>query len=116
MALTGMGINVGLNLILIPEIQALGSAWASLVTQLFTALAQTILAVHFLKLHINYRLIAKLIVFVGFVFLAGFLSKQINNWIAGYLIMVSVSVLFAFFTRLINLKALSEIIQNKQSV
>lgn len=116
MALTGMGINVGLNLILIPEIQALGSAWASLVTQLFTALAQTILAVHFLKLNINYRLIAKLIVFVGFVFLAGFLSKQIDNWVVGYLIMVSVSVLFAFFTRLINLKALSEIIQNKQSV
>jgi len=113
MALLGMCINVGLNFLLIPEIQALGSAWASLVTQLFTAFAQTILAVYFLKLKINYRLIGKLIVFVGFVFLAGYLSRQINNWAIGYILMISTSALFAFLSRLINLKALAEIIQNK---
>jgi len=113
MALVGMGINVGLNLILIPEMQAYGSAWASLATQLFTALAQTILAVIFLKLTINYRVIGKLVLFVAFVFLAGILSKQISNWGLGYFIMITVSALFAFMIRLINLKALSEIIQNK---
>lgn len=113
MALIGMGINVGLNLILIPQMQAYGSAWASLATQLFTALAQTILAVIFLKLTINYRVIGKLVLFVAFVFLAGFLSKQISNWVFGYFVMISVSALFAFLIRLINLKALSEIIQNK---
>ncbi len=113
MALVGMGINVGLNLILIPEMQAYGSAWASLATQLFTALAQTILAVIFLKLTINYRVIAKLVLFIAFVFLAGILSKQISNWVLGYFIMITVSALFAFLIRLINLKALSEIIQNK---
>ena len=113
MALLGMGINVGLNLILIPQMQAYGSAWASLATQLFTALAQTILAVIFLKLNVNYRVIGKLVLFVGFVFLAGILSKQISNWVLGYFVMISVSALFAFLIRLINLKALSEIIQNK---
>jgi O-antigen/teichoic acid export membrane protein len=113
MALVGMGINIGLNLLLIPQIQALGSAWASLVTQLFTAGAQTILAVYFLKLKVNYKLIGKLLVFVGFVFLVGYLSKQINNWVIGYVIMISVSALFAFLIRLINLKALASIIQNK---
>jgi O-antigen/teichoic acid export membrane protein len=114
MALAGMVINVGLNIILIPQMQALGSAWASLVTQLFTALAQTLLAVYFLKLNINYWLIGKLILFVGFVFLAGYLSEQIDNWVIGYFFMISVSALFAFLSRLINLKALLEIIQNKQ--
>lgn len=113
MALLGMGINVGLNLILIPQMQAYGSAWASLATQLFTALAQTILAVIFLKLTINYRVIGKLFLFVAFVFLAGILSKQISNWVLGYFVMISASALFAFLIRLINLKALSEIIQNK---
>ena len=113
MALAGMGINVGLNLILIPHMQAYGSAWASLATQLFTALAQTILAVIFLKLNINYRVIGKLILFIAFVFLAGFLSKQISNWVLGYFVMISVSALFAFLIRLINLKALTQIIQNK---
>jgi O-antigen/teichoic acid export membrane protein len=113
MAVAGMVINISLNLILIPHLQALGSAWASLVTQLFTAAAQTILAVTILKLSINYRLIGKLLVFVGFVVLAGYLSRQISNWVIGYTIMIIVSALFAIFTRLINLRALVDIVQNK---
>jgi O-antigen/teichoic acid export membrane protein len=113
MAIVGMGINIGLNLILIPHIQALGSAWASLATQLFTALAQTILAVIILKLNINYLLIGKLVLFVCFVFLAGYYSRKINGWYLGYGIMVVSSLLFAFLSRLINLKALSEIIRKE---
>jgi len=113
MAVVGMGINIGLNLILIPHFQALGSAWTSLVTQLFTALAQTILAVVILKLTINYRIIGKLILFIGFVFLAGYLSKIINTWYIGYGIMIISSILYAFITRLINLKAMIQIIRNE---
>ena len=113
MAGIGMVINIGLNLILIPHFEALGSAWASLVTQTFTALAQVILAVSILKLRINYRLIGKLFLFVGFVFFAGYLSRQIGNWVLGYSVMIMASALFAFLTRLIHLKALAEIIQNK---
>ena len=113
MAAVGMLLNISLNLILIPHFQALGSAWASLATQLFTALTQTFLAVHFLKLTINYRLIGKLMMFIGFVFLAGYFSKTINNWYLGYGIMIISSVLFAFLTRLINLKALTQIIRNE---
>jgi len=114
MAAVGMIINIGLNLILIPHLQALGSAWASLATQLFTALAQTILAVVILKLSINYRLIGKLILFVCFVFLAGYFSRRINVWYFGYAVMIGASIAFAFISRLINLKALAEIIRNDQ--
>ena len=76
--------------------QALGSAWASLVTQLFTAVAQTILAVVILKLNINYRLIGKLILFICFVFLAGYFSREVDNWYLGYATMIASSILFAF--------------------
>jgi len=113
MALAGMGLNIGLNLLLIPRMQALGSAWASLATQLFTALAQTILAVIFLKLTINYLVIARLVLFTAFVFLAGMLSREINTWYLGYFIMITSSILFAFIIKLINLKALTEIIRNE---
>lgn len=116
MAVIGMAINIGINLILIPQMQALGSAWASLVTQLFTAVAQTLLAVRLLKLKINYGLIGKLILFVAFVFLAGIFTKQMDNWIVGFIVMISGSALFAFASRLINLKALSEIIRNEQPI
>lgn len=114
MAVIGMGVNIGLNLILIPHIKALGSAWASLGTQLFTALAQTILAVVILKLSVNYRLIAKLALFIGFVALAGYASRQIDTWYIGYAAMILSSILFALFTRLINLSALTQIIRNDQ--
>lgn len=113
MALAGMTINIGLNLLLIPQMQALGSAWASLATQLFTALAQTILAVIFLRLRINYLVIARLFLFIAFVFLAGMLTKEINTWYMGYLVMILASMLFAFLIKLINLKALSGIIRNE---
>lgn len=113
MAVIGMGLNIGLNLILIPHIQALGSAWASLVTQLFTALAQTFLAVHLLKLRFNFKLIGKLFVFIVFVFFAGYFSRQLDNWLIGYLLMISFSLLFAFISKLIHLKGLAEIIRNE---
>ena len=114
MAVAGMILNIGLNLILIPQFQALGSAWASLATQLFTALAQTILAVVILKLTINYRLLGKLALFTGFVFLAGTFSRYIDNWVIGYFIMIGASTLFALLIRLINLSALTEILRNNQ--
>ena len=44
MAFFGMILNITLNLILIPRYQAHGSAYASLVTQIFTGTAQLILA------------------------------------------------------------------------
>ncbi|MFA5329638.1 MAG: oligosaccharide flippase family protein [Prolixibacteraceae bacterium] len=113
MAVLGMCLNIGLNIILIPHIQALGSAWASLATQLFTALAQTALAVFILKLRINYGVILKLVLFAGFVFLSGFFSRMINTWYIGYVIMIASSAAFAFSIRLINLKALVEIIRNE---
>jgi O-antigen/teichoic acid export membrane protein len=113
MAVAGMIINIALNLFLIPRLEAMGSAWASLLTQLFTAVAQTILAVVLLKLTINYRLIGKLILFVGFVFLAGLLSRKIANWYVGYALMIGTSALFAFSIRLINLQALFQIIRNE---
>ena len=113
MALAGMGLNVGLNLLLIPRMQAMGSAWASLVTQLFTAVTQVILAVIFLKLTINYLVIARLVLFIAFVFLAGMLSKEINTWYLGYIAMITSSILFAFIIKLINLSALVEIMRTE---
>ncbi|HRF79768.1 MAG TPA: polysaccharide biosynthesis C-terminal domain-containing protein, partial [Flavobacteriales bacterium] len=44
MAGCGALINVGINLVLIPRMQAEGAAWASLVTQVLTALVQIVLA------------------------------------------------------------------------
>lgn len=44
MAAAGAVLNIGLNLVLIPRMQAQGAAWASLTTQVVTALVQIALA------------------------------------------------------------------------
>jgi O-antigen/teichoic acid export membrane protein len=44
LAACGMVLNIALNLLLIPKYQALGAAWASLITQVLMAAAQAVLA------------------------------------------------------------------------
>ncbi len=115
MAFAGMIINIGLNLILIPEMKSLGSAWSSMVTQSFTALSQVLIAVSVFKLKINYKLLAKLGVFIIFTIVAGMLSLHFTSWLAGYSVMIVASLGFAFATKLINLKTLLGVIASDKA-
>lgn len=110
MAAAGMVLNIVLNLILIPKIYALGSAWSSLFTQSFTALCQVLIAVRIFKLKMNYRLLLKLAVFIAFTVAVGMVFQHFDSWVTGYLLMIAVSFAFAFAIRLINLKALLGVI------
>jgi O-antigen/teichoic acid export membrane protein len=111
MAFLAMLLNVVLNLILIPRLFAFGSAYASLITQIFAGASQLILAIIIFKLKINLRFIFQLLMFIGVVVVLGSLSKSIDNWLAGYLAMILGSVLFAFLLKLFNLKDLYQIIR-----
>ena len=113
MAFSGMVLNIVLNLILIPRFYALGSAYASLATQIFTGATQLILVLAIFKLKPEIRFIIKLLMFVGVVVIFGTVSKSIDNWFYGYLVMISASVLFAFLLKLFNLKDLYQIIRYK---
>lgn len=114
MAFSGMILNVVLNLVLIPRFQAHGSAYASLITQLFTAIVQVILAVSILKLKTEWLFIFKLLFFIGLTIAAGLIFKHVPNWIYGYLLMILSSVIFAFLLRLINLRDLYQIIRYEE--
>lgn len=52
-AVTALLLNVAVNLVLIPRLGAVGSAWASLSAQLFMALAQMVLALRLLRLPLS---------------------------------------------------------------
>ena len=114
MATIGMLINIGLNLILIPQIQAMGSAYASLITQLLTACSQLIIAVVIFKLRINYLLILKLIGFTLFLIISCKISLYIDNWIWGFSLVLLSGLTYAFISKLMNLKALLAIIKNEE--
>jgi O-antigen/teichoic acid export membrane protein len=113
MAFGGMLVNISLNLILIPQIQATGSAYASLITQLITAAAQIAIATFLFKFRVNYLLILKLAGFTVFAILAGKLSLYIDRWAIGFLLLLTAGFAYAFISRLISLKTLYLILKNE---
>lgn len=114
MAAGGMFLNISLNLILIPHMFALGSAIASMVTQLATALAQVIIASRIFSLRPSKPFIVKTLSFIGVVIAAGVLSTYIGNKALGYIGLILFSILSAFIIRLINLHDLYKIVALKE--
>ena len=113
MAFFGVLLNVGLNLILIPRMQAYGSAYASLTTQLFTGAAQLVLALVIFKLKPQFSYVLRIFIFTVVVIALAELSQNFDYWVYGYMAMIAGSVLFALFIRLISIKDMFKIIFQK---
>lgn len=114
MAACGMVINISLNLIVIPELGAYGSAWVSLLTQSATALAQVVIASLVFHFKIKWKLVLQVLTFACFVIVVGYFSRYVGNRLLGFTLVVTSSTLAAFVVRLINLKVLINIVQNKE--
>ncbi|HOW31973.1 MAG TPA: oligosaccharide flippase family protein [Bacteroidales bacterium] len=113
MAFSGMIINIGLNFLLIPGFLALGSAYASLVTQFVTAIIQIILVQRLFKFHVNSRFLFTLPVFVVGVILINIGAKSMNfTWQTQFIAMVIMSFLLATVLKLFNIKSLINLIRS----
>ncbi len=115
-ALGGVVINMGLNFYLIPKFQSVGSAYAGMSAQIFTAVIQLILAYRIFKFKVNYSLIVRFIILVILLAIGSYMVKnQMNmDWKYG-LLMLFVEGLFAsLLLRLWNLRELFNILTSKQ--
>ncbi|WP_299578984.1 oligosaccharide flippase family protein [uncultured Sunxiuqinia sp.] len=113
MALAGVVLNVSLNLLLIPQLQALGSAYASLTTQLLTAMAQVVIATRLFQFKVDYLLLLKLLGFVLFCILAAKASLFLNDRLLGFALLLLSGVAYAFLSRLISIKAFVVILKDQ---
>jgi len=112
MALFGVAINIGANIVLIPIYSALGAAIASLITQVITALIQVAIAFKIFKFKLNYNFLILLLIFVVGVFISGLFVKKLPlNWVISYIIMIVLSIIFAFGIKLIKIKGIYDIIK-----
>jgi O-antigen/teichoic acid export membrane protein len=115
MAASGILINVTMNLFLIPRFQAVGSAVSSLSTQFLTALIQVLIAQSVFKFRINYRLLLTMIIFIAGAILINYISQNVHytkeNWIPNFVIMVMACGIWAFATRLLNIKSMVRILK-----
>jgi O-antigen/teichoic acid export membrane protein len=115
MAFSGVIINIGLNFLLIPRLFALGSAYASLVTQFVTALIQIILVQRLFKFHVNTRFLVTLAVFIAGVVLINIGAKSMSfSWETQFITMAALSLLLATVLKLFNLRSLFDLIRNNQ--
>ena len=102
-AMGGIVVNVVLNVILIPRYMALGSAIASLATQLLTGLFQVYICYKVFDFRVNKRLLGSLFLFVAGLFFINYFTLHLTSrWILNFVIMLIFSGLLAFATGMVN--------------
>jgi O-antigen/teichoic acid export membrane protein len=107
-------VNFTINFILIPKIQAEGSAYANLTTQFIAAISQVILVQYVFRFSINYKYIASLVIFVAGVILLNSISKHLDfSWMLNFGLMIAGSLILASLLKLLNIKSLIHIIKNR---
>jgi len=115
-AISGVILNIVLNYLLIPKMQAYGATLATLITQSLVAIVHIIWSRNIFKLRFSSKLIIQIISFVVSIVLINFLITNnliMENWILKFVFATSATVLMAFITRLIDLKAFIELLKSK---
>jgi len=116
LATSAVILNVVLNFILIPRLQAYGAAISSLVTQSYMALCQVIVSVIKFKFTLNPGYLVQLIVFPAGLFTAGYLiDKYLQNWFIGALVLIVFGVILAVSIRLLKIKEIYRIIKLREA-
>lgn len=104
-ATIAMILNIGLNVLLIPHFQAIGSAYISFLTQMLIILAEIILAKKVFSLEMSKKYILKLTFFLICAVFAGWVSLQLPfHWIINFLILLCFCGMFIFIFGLIKPK------------
>jgi O-antigen/teichoic acid export membrane protein len=117
MALGGMILNFSLNAILIPSFFAVGSAWASMTTQIISALAQIIIACKVFSIKPDFAFLSRIAVFLIAIVLLSRLSHHINlEWQIQALIFSVFAVLAAVATKLIPVLSFIKIINKSDKM
>jgi O-antigen/teichoic acid export membrane protein len=101
-AFSGMILNIGLNLLFIPQYKTMGAASVSLLTQSLTALLQLLYVVSLFRMRIDVNYLLRLLVQAGIMLTAMyFAGRQFDNLLWILLFTGSISVLSAVLLRIL---------------
>lgn len=114
MALSGVGINILLNLVLIPTKGAEGAAIATFSTQTFTALWQLVLALKIFSLKILPKEVLRILLFMTSLFLIFYLNELfIAHALVRLILYFTLGIVSLFALRLINLKVFFNLLKSR---
>ncbi len=111
-AASGMILNIVMNIILVPQLFAVGSAITSLTIQSLTALFQILLAWYFFRFKFDYRFLWQICVFIpGSLFLT-WLSMNLGlSWGIAFIGAMAAIAVYSFLIRILDLKSLFNILK-----
>lgn len=112
-AMLAVGINIILNLTLIPDYKAQGAATAALVTQVFNATFQILIVQKIFGFKPGWKFILSLVLFTAGVFISGWYLSGMENKMLALSEMTGLAIVLAFLTRLINIQGLIDILKTK---
>lgn len=116
-ATSGVVLNVVLNFLLIPKYEAYGATLATLVTQSLVAIVHIVWSKRIFQLHFSTTFFVQIFGFialaVGFNYLA-IHYFDFKNWYIDFLFAVTLTVLAAFGTKLIDLKAFFIMLKSRE--
>lgn len=123
-ALTGLIINLGMNFLLIPRLQAVGSAYASLATQFISALLQVLVVMKIFRFRVSLRYLFMLLAFATGVVLFNIISLKLTldmpglpaglSWLPGFTLAVIFSFLLAVALRFLSFRSLMNILRSNR--
>lgn len=116
MAFSGMLLNIVLNLFLIPEYKAEGSAASSLITQGITALVQVALAGRIFRFKTDYVFILRLGIYLALTATAGYfisLAFPAQKVLGGLLILGLISLMLSIATGVIHIPRLLKAVREE---
>ncbi len=113
-AAIGILINFTLNIVLVPVYLAVGSAYASLTTQIVTSLSFVVLVQYYFRMPPNYKYLARLFLFFTGVVILNIISYRLpGNWMVGFILMILFSMLLAFLLKLLSIRSFVRILKEQ---
>jgi O-antigen/teichoic acid export membrane protein len=111
MAFLALVLNLGLNFLLIRRFGVLGAAASSMITQLFTSIYQLLLAKRIFKFNTDYKLLARLGIFVLLIAPLSFLMRGFPlAWYYSFGLYLLSGAILAFVTGLLNIKSMFKLV------
>ena len=114
-ALVGVIISLGLNFMLIPNFEALGSAITSFSVQVITGVVQLYFAFKLLNLKFEFSFVLRIIMFVILAVLSAYASRFINvSWMLQLAVASITIVVISIALQLLHFGAVLNIIKNEE--
>lgn len=113
MAVGGFVLNLSLNFILIPSLEARGAAIATLLTQSVTCIAQVVLAQQIIGFKLQHKLVYKLLFFSLLFVVSSIVFQAQIYFVWGIFCSLLLAVFLLFALRIINLKSALDLFRQK---